>query len=53
MEENSPFENELLGNNAYISEEVLSDRIEIVNSLSNFDEIEIDELKFKVNVEQK
>lgn len=53
MEENSPFENELLGNNAYISEEVLSDKIEIVNSLSNFDEIEIDELKFKVNVEQK
>ncbi|MGV8914186.1 MAG: isoleucine--tRNA ligase [Kaistella sp.] len=53
LEENSPFEKELLGNNAYISEEVLSDRIEIVNSLSNFDEIEIDELKFKVNVEQK
>ena len=53
LEENSPFEKELLRNNAYISEEVLSDRIEIVNSLSNFDEIEIDELKFKVNVEQK
>ena len=53
LEENSPFEKELLGNNAYISEEVLSDRIEIVNSLSNFDEIEIDELKFKINVEQK
>ncbi len=50
IEENSPFEAELINNNQYISEEVLSDKIEIVNSLSNFNEIEIDEIKFKVFV---
>ncbi|AYO56814.1 isoleucine--tRNA ligase [Chryseobacterium sp. 6424] len=50
IEPRSPFENELLANKAYISEEVLSDKIEIVNSLSIFDEIEIDEKKFKVNI---
>jgi isoleucyl-tRNA synthetase len=33
--------------NAYISAEVLSDKIEFVNSLSIFEEIEIDEEKFK------
>jgi isoleucyl-tRNA synthetase len=52
LEDNSPFESELINNRAYISEEVLSDKIEIVNSLSIFDEIEIDEEKFKVNVEK-
>ncbi len=45
LEENSPFEKEIVNNQTYISAEVLSDKIEIVNSLSNFDEIEIDELK--------
>lgn len=50
IEENSPFEAELINNNQYISEEVLSDKIEIVNSLSNFNEIEIDDIKFKVFV---
>ncbi|MBU8883358.1 isoleucine--tRNA ligase [Kaistella sp. DKR-2] len=50
LEANSPFETELINNSAYISEEVLSDRIEIVNSLSIFDEIEIEEAKFKVNI---
>jgi len=53
LEENSPFQTELINNDAYISEEVLSDKIEFVNSLSNFDEIEIDEEKFKVKVEKK
>ncbi len=53
LEENSPFQKELINNDAYISEEVLSDKIEFVNSLSNFDEIEIDEEKFKVKVEKK
>ncbi|QOW11328.1 isoleucine--tRNA ligase [Kaistella flava (ex Peng et al. 2021)] len=52
LEKNSPFEKEIINNKAYISAEVLSDRIEIVNSLSNFDEIEIDELKFKVEVQK-
>ena len=50
LEENSPFEKDLTNNSSYIFEEVLSDKIEIVNSLSNFDEIEIDETKFKVNI---
>jgi isoleucyl-tRNA synthetase len=53
LEENSPFQKELINNDAYISEEVLSDKIEFVNSLSNFDEIEIDEEKFKVKIEKK
>ena len=50
IEANSPFEKELINNQLYISEEVLSDKIEIVNSLSNFDEIEIDNVKFKLLV---
>jgi isoleucyl-tRNA synthetase len=50
LEENSPFEKDLTNNSSYIFEEVLSDKIEIVNSLSHFDEIEIDETKFKVNI---
>ena len=50
VEANSPFEKELINNQLYISEEVLSDKIEIVNSLSNFDEIEIDDVKFKLLV---
>jgi isoleucyl-tRNA synthetase len=50
LEENSPFEKEILNNKTYISEEVLSDQIEIVNSLSNFEEIEIEEQKFKVYI---
>lgn len=52
IEENSPFEKELLNNEQYIAEEVLCNKIEIVNSLANFDEIEIDDVKFKVNVER-
>ena len=52
LEANSPFEKELINNSQYISDEVLSDKIEIVNSLSIFDEIEIDDVKFKVNVEK-
>ena len=50
LEANSPFEKELINNSAYISEEVLSDRIEIVNSLPIFEEIEIDDEKFKINI---
>ena len=52
LEVNNPFEKEIMNNQTYISAEVLSDKIEIVNSLSNFDEIEIDELKFKVEVQK-
>ena len=53
LKEENPFEKEIMNNEAYISEEVLSDRIEIVNSLSNFDEIEIDDVKFKVEVQKQ
>ena len=53
IEENSPFEKEIMNNNSYISEEVLSDEIEIVISLANFEKIEIDEKKFKIQVIKK
>src|SRR5690606_7786315 len=52
IEKDSPFEAELMLNEQYISQEVLSDKIEIVNSLANFDEIEIDEVKFKLLVKK-
>ncbi len=53
LEESCPFKEEFINNNAYISEEVLCSKIEFVNSLSNYDEIEIDEEKFKVKIEKK
>ncbi|SDI34488.1 isoleucyl-tRNA synthetase [Chryseobacterium taeanense] len=52
IEENSPFINDIRKNEEYISSEVLSNKIEIVSSLSNFNEIEIDEVNFKINVEK-
>ncbi|MCA6067446.1 isoleucine--tRNA ligase [Chryseobacterium sp. RG1] len=52
LEENSPFLEDIKKNEQYISAEVLSNKIEIVSSLSNFNEIEIDEVNFKVNVEK-
>ncbi|ASK30950.1 isoleucine--tRNA ligase [Chryseobacterium sp. T16E-39] len=52
IEENSPFLDNIKKNEEYISTEVLSNKIEIVSSLSNFNEIEIDEVNFKVNVEK-
>lgn len=52
IEENSPFINDIKKNEEYISSEVLSNKIEIVSSLSNFNEIEIDEVNFKINVEK-
>ncbi|MBB4808038.1 isoleucyl-tRNA synthetase [Chryseobacterium defluvii] len=52
MEESSPFLHDVQKNEQYISSEVLSNKIEIVSSLSNFNEIEIDEVTFKVNVEK-
>jgi len=52
LEENSPFLNDVKKNEEYISSEVLSNKIEIVSSLSNFNEIEIDEVNFKINVEK-
>ncbi|MBB6370989.1 isoleucine--tRNA ligase [Chryseobacterium shigense] len=52
IEENSPFIEDVKKNEEYISSEVLSNKIEIVSSLSNFNEIEIDEVNFKINVEK-
>ncbi len=53
LEESCPFRQEFINNEAYISSEVLSDEIEFVNSLSNFDEIEIDEKQFQVKIDKK
>ncbi|KMQ66876.1 isoleucyl-tRNA synthase [Chryseobacterium angstadtii] len=52
IEENSPFIEDVKKNEEYISSEVLSNKIEIVSSLSNFNEIEIDEVNFKINIEK-
>lgn len=52
IEESSPFIEDVKKNEEYISSEVLSNKIEIVSSLLNFNEIEIDEVNFKVNVEK-
>lgn len=52
VEENSPFLEDIKKNEEYISSEVLSNKIEIVSSLSNFNEIEIDEVNFKINIEK-
>ena len=50
LEENCPYKQELINNEQYICTEVLSDKIEFVNSLPISEEIEIDEVKFKVFV---
>ncbi|WP_292010163.1 isoleucine--tRNA ligase [Chryseobacterium sp.] len=52
IEEGTPFIKDIRKNEQYISSEVLSNKIEIVSSLSNFNEIEIDEVNFKVNIEK-
>lgn len=52
LEENCPFKQELINNSQYISAEVLSDKIEFVISLPIFEEIEIEEKKFNVNIEK-
>ncbi|MCJ7933684.1 MAG: isoleucine--tRNA ligase [Chryseobacterium sp.] len=52
IEGSSPFIEDVKKNEEYISSEVLSNKIEIVSSLSNFNEIEIDEVNFKINIEK-
>ncbi len=52
LEESCPFKKEFINNQIYISSEVLSDKIEFVNSLSKFEEIEIDEEKFRIEIEK-
>lgn len=46
----SPFLDDIKKNEDYISSEVLSDKIEIVDLLTNTDEIEIDDQKFNVGI---
>ncbi len=50
IEESCPFKKEIINNEQYISAEVLSDKIEFVISLANFEELEIDEVKFKLQI---
>jgi len=50
LEESCPFKQELTNNEAYISAEVLCNKIEFVNSLAIFNEIDIDNVNFKVNI---
>ena len=52
LEENTPFMEQIQLNSEYISSEVLSNKIEIVSSLQDFNEIDIDDIKFKVNIEK-
>ena len=52
LEESCPYKKEFINNQIYISSEVLSDKIEFVNSLSKFEEIEIDEVKFRIEIEK-
>ena len=50
LEENNPFKSEINANNSYISAEVLANNIEFVDSLSQTDEIEINDVYFKINI---
>lgn len=50
LEENNPFKSEIKANNSYISAEVLANNIEFVDSLSQADEIEINDVYFKINI---
>mgnify|MGYP001001161267 FL=1 len=50
LEENNPFKSEINANNSYISTEVLANKIEFVNSLPQADEIEINDVYFKINI---
>jgi isoleucyl-tRNA synthetase len=52
IEENGQFVKEILENEDYISAEVLSNEIKVVFSLAKFQNIEIDEQSFKINVEK-
>ena len=50
LEENNPFKSEINANNSYISAQVLANNIEFVDSLSQADEIEINDVYFKINI---
>ena len=50
LENSCPFKTQIEENLEYISSEVLADKIEFTAPLSSYDEIEIDEVKFKINI---
>ncbi len=50
LEENNPFKSEINANNSYISTEVLANKIEFVDSLSQAEEMEINDMYFKINI---
>lgn len=52
IEESNPIVKYILANTDYISSEVLADKIALTNSLSNTNEVEIDDVKFWVGVER-
>ena len=50
LENSCPFKNQIEENLEYISSEVLADKIEFIASLTPSDEIEIDDVRFKINI---
>ncbi len=50
LENSCPFKNQIEENLEYISSEVLADKIEFIVSLTSSDEIEIDDVRFKINI---
>ena len=50
LENSCPFKNQIEENLEYISSEVLADKIEFIASLTSSDEIEIDDVRFKINI---
>ena len=50
LETSCPFKTQIEENLEYISSEVLADKIEFIASLTSSDEIEIDDVRFKINI---
>ena len=53
LEMKNPFIKEILNNQAYISAEVLADEINAIEYVTNADEIEIDDVRFLVEIEKR
>ena len=53
LENSCPFKNQIEENLEYISSEVLADKIEFIVSLTSSDEIEIDDVRFKINISKQ
>ncbi|MDY3345043.1 isoleucine--tRNA ligase [Riemerella anatipestifer] len=52
LTQDCPYLQEILNNEQYIASEVLSEKIEVLEALNAGDELEIDEVKFTVNIER-